>query len=171
MKKIIAIFNILILALLACSTANNQKPECLKNGKMDKVELRWGGMNYKKNLISGYKIDTKFKLYKISQAGKNKQIKSKEIGEISPQIFCSLIKESQSIFLKIQTLNVLADTSNFIEFINPELNSTARAIWNAKFKTFGSKEFRDLKSKLDSLIIKNKKTYLKKGENPSNTVK
>jgi len=171
MKKLIAILNIMILFLFACSTINKSKPECLKNGKMDKVELRWGGMNYKKNLISGYKIDAKLNLYKISQAGKNKKIKSEKIGQIDGNEFCYLINKAQAIFLKVQALKVFADSSNFIEFINPELNSTARAIWNAKFKTFGSKEFRNLFIKLDSLIIKKKEIYLKNGENPSNTVK
>lgn len=171
MKKTITILNILILFLFANCTTTNNKPECLKNGKMDKVELRWGGMNYKKNLITGYKIDAKSNLYAISQVGKNQELRSKEIGKITPQQFCSLIKEAQSIFLKVQALNVFADSSNFVEFINPELNSTARAVWNAKFKTFGSKEFRDLLSKLDSLVINNKTIILKKGENPSNSVK
>lgn len=171
MKKIIVVLNLMIIFLFSCKTTDNSKPECLGNGKMDKVELRWGGLNYKKSIISGYKIDTKFKIYKMSQKGKNDKLTFKEIGKIDPNKFCLLVNEAQSLFLKIQALKVFADSSNFIEFINPELHSSAKAIWNSKFKTYGSKEFRKLFIKLDSLIGKNQEIYLKRGENPSNTVK
>lgn len=147
MKVKIIILMVTIL-VISCKTSDVNN-ECVA-GYLDSVILRWGGYNSKTNYISGWQIDGNYDLYEILRTESDKDYKLKKIGKVDAQRFCRMVKLTEKNFVKIQALNAPGDSSHFIQYINNKTNTNLRALWNVRFKTYGSTEFRNL---FDSLKL------------------
>jgi hypothetical protein len=171
MKYIIITTVILSFIVSACGSSSDTTKESCLNDSMKGMILRWGGHNYKTNYISGYQIDNKADLYKFEMKNSFEDAKTEKIGNVDEERFCRLLKDTKRFFIEIQALHAPGDTSNFIEFINPVTNTNLRAVWNARYKTYGSREFRALFDSLNLFLEKPANVIRKKDEYPSNTVK
>ncbi len=156
MKRMVIIGFAAIALLFSCSSTKKDNKTCLDKN-MKGLTLRWGGHNYKTHALSGYQIDSEARLYRFEKTKGDKEYKTTEIGKVKPRKICYLAGRVQQLFLKLQTLTAPGDSSNFIELINPATNFHQRAVWNVKFETYGSKEFRAVFDTLTSdYILKDK---------------
>lgn len=156
------------IAVMGCGTVSKSvKPDCF----IDDLILRWGGHNHKENILSGYQIDSEAFLYKFIKDSLHPNYNIEKIGEVDKDRFCELLKTTKKLFIEIQALNAPGDSSNFVEFLNPGTNTNLRAVWNVRFQTFGSKEFRALFDSLNLFVVKNEDIMNKKGKTPDNSIK
>ncbi|MFC2130235.1 hypothetical protein ACFLSQ_02255 [Bacteroidota bacterium] len=159
-----------LVSMMGCGSLSDKiKSDCISQN-MSEMTLRWGGHNYKTNHLAGYQIDANLNLYKFVK-GSSTEYKTEEIGKVDNDRFCELLKTTKKLFIEIQALNAPGDSSNFVELINPGTNTNLRAVWNVRFKTHGSKEFRALFDSLDLFVINNPAVFLKEGNSPNNSVK
>ena len=163
---------VILLALAsACGTISDKtKTNCIDDNP-ESLILRWGGHNYKTGYLSGYQIDGKANLFSFEKKGSNSIYESIKIGNVNADRFCELLNSSKKYFVEIQALNAPGDSSNFIEYINPVINTNLRAVWNERFKTYGSREFRELYDSLNTFIQENERIMLQETGMPKNSVK
>lgn len=57
---------------------------------------------------------------------------------------CNLFDKTTKLFLKIQTLNVPADSNNYIIYYNKKDNVLLRALWNPIHNNIGNEAFKSL---------------------------
>jgi hypothetical protein len=177
MKFIIIIaFSLMIISGCGSSTTTtktNQTTEnksCINELTKESV-IRWGGHNMKTQKLSGWQLDANSILFEFTKDGKDSEYKFKEIGKVDIEKFCELYRTAQKYFLEIQALNAPGDSSHFVEIINPITKTNLRAVWNVRFKTYGSQEFRALFDSLQVIADREYNIFLEKGSNPGNSAK
>ncbi len=74
------------------------------------------------------------------------------LAKIDSNTFCEIYNDLMNLMLKVQTLYVFADSSHFVEFINPDMNYRFRAVWNPANENKGNREFRQFHERLSNLI-------------------
>lgn len=148
--KIKVILLSIIVMIISCNTGKLSE-NCVA-GYLDSVILRWGGHNLKTNYISGWQIDGNYDLYEIIRTGEDVDYRLKKIGKVDEQRFCRLVKLTEKNFVQIQALNAPGDSSHFVQYINNKTNTNLRAVWNVRFKTYGSAEFRALYDSLNLFV-------------------
>lgn len=93
----------------------------------------------KKNiLVEGYILHSNGNIFKLQNI--QDTIGSK-IGNLSDDDYCEIQKKLRNEFLKIEILNVTADTMRFVEYTSEKSLTTQRAFWNKNFQTETNKEF------------------------------
>jgi hypothetical protein len=177
-RFLLILFAFSMVWLLSCgsstpTTKTNQvtvsKP--CNTAMMKDLQIRWGGHNFKTNNLAGWQINGESKLFAFAKDGKDSEYILKEISKLDSEKVCELFMTTQKYFLEIQALNIQADSSNFVEFINNANGTNLRAAWNVRFKTHGSAEFRQLYDTLESIADREFKIFLRKGDVPGNSIK
>jgi hypothetical protein len=164
MKLKILILIISFITFYGCGTlADKTKRTCLDEISEGMI-LRWGGHNYQTHYLSGFQIDGNAQLYKFTRINSNADYILEEISPVDTTKFCELLRTTKKLFIEIQSLNVQADSSQFVEYINPATNIHLSAVWNEMFKTFGSKEFRGLFDSLNGLVPEKYKAFEIEGD-------
>ncbi|MFH1050557.1 MAG: hypothetical protein V1779_06450 [bacterium] len=169
-NKLILII-LLILLFTGCGTVSETTRTNCINEKMKDVTLRWGGHNYKTNCLSGWQIDGELNFYSFVKDSLNLSYKTKLIGTVDTNKFCELLGTARKLFVEVQALYAPGDSSHFVEYIQSSTNTNLRAVWNMRFKTYGSTEFRDLFDSLNAMSKYEKYIYPKEGNKPGNSIK
>ena len=160
-----------VFYLTGCGTlSETTKTNCINENSKD-LTLRWGGHNYQTNSLSGWQIDGELNLYTFFKDSLNPEYKTEKIGTVDTVKFCELLKTAKKLFVTVQALHAPGDSSHFVEYIQPGTNTDLRAVWNMRFKTYGSTEFRELFDSLNVFVNNEKYVFLKKGDTPGNSVK
>lgn len=112
------------------------------------------------NLEVGYLVNNNFREY-YSIDSKSLAIRTKfEDGKstildtikLDSVRLCELYQKSTNLFLKVQSLNVPADSNNYIVYRNTIDNVVLRALWNPVHSNKGNKEFKELYNEFIQLI-------------------
>jgi hypothetical protein len=133
------------LMFLSCS----HTPDCI-TVKEREIKIRWGEVFINQKVFDGYELDANAILYRNSGFINSKSDDLKPIGNADPELYCTLLLRIRDEFLKVQALNAPGDTSRYVEYIDPANNTSVRALWNPRFKTYLSEGFRGI---YDSLQI------------------
>lgn len=67
-------------------------------------------------------------------------------------VSCNLYEKTTQLFFKTQTLNVPADSNNFLIYNNRKSNTQLRALWNPLHTNKGNEEFKKLYSEYMEVI-------------------
>jgi hypothetical protein len=145
MKLLALVVFIIGLSFISCS----RTPYCISEKDKD-VKIRWGEVFISQKVFDGYQLDTKAMLYRNSGYTNSKTDDLILLGEVDPELYCTLLLRIRDEFLKVQALNAPGDTSRYVEYVDPANNISVRALWNPKFKTYLSEGFRGI---YDSLQI------------------
>lgn len=142
------------LAIVAsCSTPEPVKKSACMNERTRETIIRWGDYNPKSGEMKAYQF--------TGGAVRSKYLRENTASEpvlslekpIAPEDFCRYLTLTLRTFDTIQTLHAPgAEQARFIEYTNTTTNSSARAIWNPNYQTYGSKEFRAVYDTLMTII-------------------
>lgn len=164
MRNFIFLTRILILCLAAgcgsttpatkedstqTATQSIQLKKCL-NERTVKSVLRWGEYDPETGVFRSYQCGGDLQLKKISRESFKEQYKEENLVKIEEHNFCNVLTETVKTFEKLQTLNSSGPISRYIEYSPAPEKDSFRAVWNPRFRTFGSKEFRAI---YDSLMV------------------
>jgi hypothetical protein len=140
---IIAISFFAILINLGACTSAPKPPDCINKTALNS-ELSWGKLINDKQvenytlLMTGELIETKI----------GKDIIEKEI---NPDSLCIILQTMGQLIIEVQTLNVPADTSNYMIYKNVESGYYFRALWNPLFENEGNTKFIEFYNRLIKL--------------------
>ena len=146
----LAIAYILFLLAFAISTTScgssstsikSKVPDCIKPGMKDML-IRWGVWIDSTGNVQGYELDAHSIIWKYSASTKKENYIRDSICTISIDRLCSIVDTVRKTFLSIQSYTVLAPRMYYVEYQNPAGNVNLRAVWDSRFQTYGSKEFR-----------------------------
>ncbi len=126
-----------------------QLKKCL-NERTAKSILRWGEYDPETGVFRAYQCGGDLELKKISRESFKEQYKEENLVSIEEHSFCIVLTETVKTFERLPTLNSSGPISRFIEYYPAPEKDPFRAVWNPRFRTFGSKEFRAI---YDSLIV------------------
>ena len=132
-------------------TAVPQESDCIRPGMKD-VRVRWGEWNDSTDVLTGYEFDTQGRLYKYSASPHSVKYLRDSIGTISKRSMCFYVDTVRKTFLRIQSLYVHAAAMRYVEYQNPDAQLSLRAVWDSRFQTYGSKEFRAIFDSLSTLV-------------------
>ncbi len=150
-KKINILVFIFILVYLinSCVTPPATVKSCL-NPQISDLKIKWGDYIMKKDiLVFGYIVHSNGDIYKLNKIQDTIGIK---IGNIEDEEYCNIQKTIRNEFLKVEILNVTADTMRFVEYKSDKSALTQRAFWNSKFRTETNGGFFDVFDRLNSQI-------------------
>ncbi len=125
--------------------------DCIRPN-MKEVRVRWGDWIDSTDVLSGYEIDAQGRLFKYSASPHSQKYLRDSIGTVSREQLCMSIDTVRKTFLKIQTLWVHAPHMRYVEYQNPEASLSLRAVWDSRFQTYGSREFRAIFDSLSTLV-------------------
>ncbi|MDQ1266358.1 MAG: hypothetical protein QG635_1510 [Bacteroidota bacterium] len=137
--------------LISCGSQNLQKPKCI-NPQNSSLIIRWGEI-YPDGATQAWQLDAFARLSDISKKSNSDNKNDREIAVISEQELCSLIVIIKNAVIKTQALYAPGDTSRFVEYSIPALNSNFRGLWNKKYENVGSEEFRHVYDSLEAIRI------------------
>lgn len=148
--SLLTVFCILLSCLGAsCSTSGIDKASCLGE-RTRQTTIRWGNYDVKSGKMRAYQLNGSLELATVERESFNEQLEINNFGEVDGKIFCKWLDETINIFEEIQTLNAPGDEARFVEYSTTK--TTVRAVWNPKYQTYGSKEFRVFYDSLTALI-------------------
>lgn len=143
----------LILALLISCSSAPKPADCLGERNSD-IKIIWGVITDNGNRGHQYtlKSDRTISMDSIPYLDG----KSRHVADIPrADEFCSIYTDLMNLMLKVQALNVPAETNHFIEFVNPRANYRFRALWNPVHTNHGNKEFKEIYNRLEEFISVN----------------
>lgn len=126
-----------------------QLKKCL-NERTAKSVLRWGEYDPETGVFRSYQCGGDLQLKKISRETFKEQYKEENLIKIEEHNFCNVLTETVKTFEKLPTLNSSGPISRYIEYYSAPEKDPFRAVWNPRFRTYGSKEFRAI---YDSLMV------------------
>lgn len=112
--------------------------------------LRWGAWNDSLGVLKGYELDADMRLWKYTAYTNRNTYSRDSIGTVAKPSVCYFADTTRKAFLYVQTLFVKGPVSHFVEYNNPERDVALRAVWDARYQTFGSKEFRAIFDSLNT---------------------
>lgn len=136
-----------------CSPAV-EKADCI-NERTKPVVIRWGDYDTEGGRLRAYQFNGSLELAKVKRETVSEQPDIEKYGTMEGVQFCTWLRKSLDVFEQIQSLNAPGETSRYVEYSTPK--TTIRAVWNPKFQTFGSKEFRALYDSLMTLVPEKEK--------------
>ncbi len=144
MRKIILLT---LLILISCTSSVDKN--CLSSG-MEAVQIEWGYIT-SANSSKYYRLYTNnlVEIYKNNDAEFNR-IDTLSITKVE---MCDLVNKTTNLFFKIQSLNVPADSNNFIIYYNKKTGVQLRALWNPLHNNMGNKEFKELYENFMSAVL------------------
>ncbi len=150
------IFNAIILFILflalscsSCTHADTNMPSCI-NERTRQTIIRWGNYDVNSGKLHSYQFTGSLALATVHRLTYREQPVIDNIGAIKGEVFCKWLAKTIETFEDIQTLNAPGETARYVEYSSSK--ATIRAVWNPKYQTFGSKEFRALYDSLMTLI-------------------
>lgn len=127
---------------------------CL-NERTVKSTIRWGEYNPETGVFRAYQCGGDLQLKKISRESFSEQYKEQPISNVKESGFCTILTETVKTFERLPTLNSQGPISRFIEYSPAPSKDSFRAVWNPRFRTFGSKDFRAIYDSLMVLVPQN----------------
>ncbi len=147
LKSFVFSFIFFTILLLNSCTAPVAK-QCLSPQIID-LKIKWGDYIMKKDiLVEGYILHSNGNLFKLKNI---QDTTGAKIGNLNDDDYCEIQKKIRNEFLKIDILNVTADTMRFVEYKSEKSLTTQRAFWNSNFKTETNEAFFDIFDKLTEL--------------------
>ncbi len=158
MIKNLAIVILVPIISVLCSGAGcspaAEKADCV-NERTRSAVIRWGDYDTKGGRLRAYQFNGALELSKVKRETMSEQPDVEKYATIEGQQFCKWFRKSLDVFEQIQSLNAPGEISRYVEYSTPK--TTIRAVWNPKFQTFGSKEFRMLYDSLMTLVPETEK--------------
>lgn len=145
---------LLLCLLFACggsSTALQKTKEARDCSLPNDLLIRWGVWNDSTGVLKGYELDANARLWRYTTSTKRSTYDRDSIGTIEKPQLCYFVDTVKKTFLAVQTLYAPGQISRYIEYQHPTANVNLRAVWNAKFQTHGSKEFRAIFDSLSTI--------------------
>lgn len=132
----------IILALLIGCSSSKKEHDCISKSRKNLL-ISWGDYDMKNNqLISGYAIKTDKTIHKLYNL--QDSIGTEILSKTSDSIYCEMSQKLWNTILKVQKLNVTADTVRFVRYANPDTDYQLNGFWNNRYKAIGSKEYREV---------------------------
>ena len=116
------------------------------------VVLRWGEWNDTTKVLDGYELDARGCLYKTKAAEFAERYMKDSLCMLPQPVFCRYADTVRATFLKIQSLTVRAPRMRYVEYQNQPAGVNLRAVWDRRFETYGSREFRAIFDSLSTHI-------------------
>lgn len=129
-----------------------QQDECVRPA-MRSVVLRWGDWNDTTKVLDGFELDARGCLYKTKAAEFSERYMRDSLCMLPQRVFCRYADTVRTTFLKIQSLTVRAPRMRYIEYQNHAAGVNMRAVWDRRFETYGSREFRAIFDSLSTNIL------------------
>lgn len=148
----------LFFALLGCSctlfwqcgTASTSSKPCVYSNT--ETMIRWGLQDSLKNL-SGYELDAQGRVWKYSKLANSSTYQRDSVAQTSVDFMCFALDTTKKAFIKVQTLYYPGALSHYVEYVNPIGHVNLRAIWNKRYNTYGSQDFRFIFDTLQTHIV------------------
>ncbi|MBL7976257.1 MAG: hypothetical protein JNJ85_15175 [Candidatus Kapabacteria bacterium] len=160
MKYVLSICVSICILMLGCGgttsgvVKNNSgdvyRTNCITESTKDLL-IRWGVYYDSTGTLYGYEIDANARLWRYVASTKKSNYERDSIGTVSASQLCFFKDTVRNTFIKIQSLFVPAKTRHFIEYQNPANQVSLRAMWDARYQTYGSKEFRSIFDSLNTI--------------------
>ena len=140
---------VLVFIFSVCSCSSIEK-DCLNKNQKNTIII-WGSLKSDNSFKDAYQLtsDAVIKHFTILNGKKEDTSMVRKLSSIE---VCNSFNETMGLFLKLQSLNVPADSNCFIEYINPDSHVQLRALWNPVFTNRGNKDFKQLFEKLMTLV-------------------
>jgi hypothetical protein len=136
--------------MFSFSSCSSVEKDCLNKNQKNTVII-WGSLKSDESFKNSYKLTSDAKITHSSVL--NSKMDDKILDrKLSNKEVCDSFNETMGLFLKLQSLNVPADSNCFIEYINPDANVQLRALWNPVHTNKGNKDFKQLFEKLMTLV-------------------
>lgn len=152
-KKTLSVFVVFCISILcfgaSCSTSDAGKVSCLSE-RARQTTIRWGDYDVKSGKMRAYQFSGSLKMSTVERESFGEQPEINDFDKIEGEVFCKWLEKTVSIFEKIQTLNAPGDEARYVEYSTAK--TTVRAVWNPKYQTYGSKEFRAFYDSLTALV-------------------
>lgn len=142
---ILALFFVVIV-LNSCKTS----PSCIHK-RMEGISITWGINDRSHNLIKAYKLDHFARVMAYTMEN-DSLIQKSEFQKVDEAMFCRTVGLIRNELIEIQALYEPGDTTNFIQYQNPNYSVNIQVVWNPRFKTEGSKKIRQAFDSLNVLI-------------------
>ncbi len=143
-----------LLALDACGSSTpalSNYPSCIRPG-MREIRIRWGDWIDSTAVLTGHEIDAQGKLFAYQASPYSVKYLRDSVSHIDTAQVCYWVDTVRKTFLRIQSLTVHAPHMRYVEYQNPDAHLSLRAVWDSRFETYGSKEFRAIFDSLQTLV-------------------
>ena len=142
-----------IAIFASCSTPDPVKKAACMNERNRESIIRWGDFNPKTGATKAYQFTGTAIRAKYLRENSTSDAILRQEQPMTTENFCKYLSLTLRTFDTIQTLHAPgADQARFIEYTNSITNTSARAIWNPIYQTYGSKEFRAVYDSLMTII-------------------
>lgn len=132
---------ILLVAMFGCGSVNNEY-DCVTESRKE-VLISWGDYDMKHNkMIAGYAVTTDKQVYQLYNLSDS--IGAVPLYKTTDSVYCEMSNKLWNTILKVQKLNVPADTVRFVRYANPARGFQLNGFWNNRLKAIGSKEYREV---------------------------
>lgn len=139
---------IILLVLAGCGSAKDEN-SCISKSRQD-VIISWGEYDMKNNqLIRGYAIKTDMTIRKLYNLRDSVGADTLAIADMD--LYCEMDAKLMNTIIKVQKLNVPADTVRFVRYSNLATEYNLNGFWNNRLKAIGSKEYREVFSILNTI--------------------
>ncbi|GIV49480.1 MAG: hypothetical protein KatS3mg038_0001 [Candidatus Kapaibacterium sp.] len=138
-----------IAAVVFAACASTSPPPCtLPPGHV----IRWGTWLDSLGRLEGYQLAWNGTVTRYQQSIQSGQLRILDTltVRIEPQTHCAVATDLRNAFVQHQTYVVIGPVSHFVELATP--SATARAVWDARFETYGSRHFRAIFRWLNHLV-------------------
>lgn len=131
----------ILLVLVGCGSAKDEN-SCITKSRQD-VIISWGEYDMKNNqLIRGYAIKTDMTIREIYNLRDSVGVDTLAIADMD--LYCDMDAKLMNTIIKVQKLNVPADTVRFVRYSNLATEYSLNGFWNNRLKAIGSKEYREV---------------------------
>ena len=155
MRKIFITLIIIILAINLFGCAHHVN-SCIGTA-IKPIIIRWGEYYSKNGEIRGWQLSSNLIIQKYNKKSFMDSISIENFAILPDYKFCKFVKMVQDTLIKVQALNVYADSMRFVEYLNTERDVNLRANWNMNFNTFLSSGFQTVYDSLQLELIDAKK--------------
>ena len=142
-------FSLVALMLVFISSCKTVEKDCLSAG-YENIRIEWGYLT-KANQSEYYSLNSKSEIKQFVSDDLHQTVVDSFM--INKNDMCHLINKTSALFLKVQTLNVPADSNNYITLYNNKTRVVLRALWNPVHDNLGNKEFKALYQELMTYIL------------------
>lgn len=136
----------LAVLLMACSSS---PPPCTVP---EGVIIRWGTWDDSLKTLQGYQLDWRGTVVTYRQT--TTQLEPTLLDTlrvtIPRQTHCQVVEALRQAFVRNQTYFVLGPESHYVEYVRG--TTVLRAVWDTRFQTYGSREFRAIFRWLHHLV-------------------
>jgi hypothetical protein len=142
------LLSITVLLIAACRTAPPTPPCSIPEG----LHIRWGVWNDSLGVLEGYQLEPSGRVLHYRQGVQTGQ---QTLLDTLPQTIerrthCDVAISLRNAFIQNQTYVVIGPRSHYVEYATP--SATLRAVWDARYETYGSRHFRAIFRWLNHLI-------------------